>query len=151
MVFAQNLSTRYWDSEYCKVVLIDSIYSCSTCAKINSNIPSAFHCLRVVSFWGLIYWLQFLHTVKHNSQWWSGKKATSENLGLRLPYSQHCTHHITLLCEYAISSALWWHPPHRKLYVGITLFPTVVVSSVDVLSQTKISYFDQSISINPTM
>ena len=74
-----------------------------------------------------------------------------EILGMRLWYlfQQLCTHHITFLSEHAISSTLWGHPPHRKLHVGVTLLPAVVVSSVDVLSQTKISHFDNSIGINP--
>ena len=59
------------------------------------------------------------------------------------------THHITLLGEDAILSALWGHPPHGQFHVGVTLLPAVVVSSVDVLSQAKISHFDNSIGINP--
>ena len=66
-----------------------------------------------------------------------------------LLFQHHYTHHITLLSENAILSALWGHPPHRQLHVGITLLPAVVVSSVNVFSQTKISHFDHSIGIDP--
>ena len=64
-------------------------------------------------------------------------------------FQHHYTHHITLLGENAILSAFWGHPPHRQLHVGVTFLPAVVVSSVDVLSQAKISYFDHSIGIDP--
>ena len=59
------------------------------------------------------------------------------------------THHITLLSEDTIPSTLWGHPSYRKLHVSITLLPAVVVSTVDIFSQTKICHFYHPIGINP--
>ena len=58
MIFAQHLTTVS-TAKLC----LWTLFIPAPRAIMNSNIPSAFYCLRVVSFQDLKYWPQFLHIV----------------------------------------------------------------------------------------
>ena len=60
------------------------------------------------------------------------------------------TNHISALIVYIIFNTFWSHPPDGNLLtVSDTLPPTEVVSTIHILCQSKISYFDHSIVVNP--
>ena len=62
-------------------------------------------------------------------------------------------YNISSLSVNVLFNALWSHPPNGDLLLtpSFTLITTKVVPGVHVLCQSKVSYFDHSMLVNPAM
>ena len=65
--------------------------------------------------------------------------------------SLHKTYNISSLIVDVIFNALWSHPPNGDLLAisFFTLIATIVVPIIHVLRQSKVSYLDHSMLVNP--